>query len=108
MPYTRNTRIKVVHKKHEDIYTAQVEYRIPFTKISWWVDFKEIGLSFIDYFTDGCSAPYKAQINCFFSEDISSLRGLDWAKAIIDEYHKLMDEKEHKDIVEYIKYPQEE
>lgn len=28
-----------------------------------------------------------------------------YGKEILDEYHKLMDEKEHKDIVEYIKYP---
>lgn len=36
MPYTRNTRIKVVHKKHEDIFIAQVEYRVPFAGTTWW------------------------------------------------------------------------
>lgn len=40
MPYTKNTRIKVVNKKFHKEYTAQVEYRYPFTNIKVWEDFQ--------------------------------------------------------------------
>lgn len=105
MPYTRNTRIKVVHHKYKDEYIAQVEYRIPFTKISWWLDFKSVEPSILILLTNNYPSPFEAHRNCLWDEEANKLRGLDWAKAIIDEYHKLMDEKEHKDTVEYIKYP---
>ena len=105
MPYTRNTRIKVVHKKHEDVFIAQVEYRVPFAGTTWWVDFENVEPGILHLFDKEGPLPWEATWICIHSKETEDLVGLDWAKAIIDEYHKLMDEKELKDTVEYIKYP---
>ena len=112
MPYTRNTRIKVVNKKHTKEYTAQVEYRYPLTNITVWESFEDD--SVLDelkwMFTDGSgiSIATKAYNKCVWDENLDNVEGLEWAKAVIDRYHRLLDEKEHKDTVEYVKYPDQE
>ena len=43
MPYTRNTRIKVIVKKHSKEWIPQVEFRFPLLGLSWWKDFEDSG-----------------------------------------------------------------
>lgn len=106
MPYTRNTRIKQTKWKHKQTSEAQVEYRYPFTKITkwesfddlakdqdvWWILFKE-------------SLPIKAYYKTLLNKEHNEKQGEDWAKAIIDQYHKLLDDVEAVPEINYIKYP---
>ena len=41
MPYTRNTRIKVITKKNSKEWIPQVEFRLPLLDPSWWQDFED-------------------------------------------------------------------
>lgn len=111
MPYTKNTRIKVVNKKFHKEYTAQVEYRYPFTNIKVWEDFQNTSCNVLKGVLtngSGCSIPLNAYYDCLWDDYVEEVKGLEWAKAIIDRYHKLLAEKEHKNTVEYIKYPDED
>lgn len=111
MPYTRNTRIKVTHKKYARSCVAQVEYRYPLTNITVWEDFEDTSTSVLKcLFTEGsgASTPLQAYNECCWNEELTEVKGMDWAKAVIDHYHKLLDEMDYKDTVEYIKYPDEE
>lgn len=109
MPYTRNTRIQVTEKLNSVNYKAQVEYRYPLTKITTWVDFIEVpyatALQFMFCDTKTGELAWQADANCINNSELDDAKGLDWAKAQIDEYHKLFDESEYTPIVKYIKYP---
>lgn len=100
MPYTRNTRIKVITKKNSVEHIAQVEYRLPIIGSLHWEDIDTIERG---HFKDDTA--FTARRNCLWNESLDDTKGQEWAKALIDEYLKLLDENEHVDIVEYIKYP---
>lgn len=108
MPYTENTRIKVVNKRKSKHYTAQVEYRWPLFGFKEWVDFEdshECGLDLL-FFKDDYQNPASFAICEVAREDMgSALKGEAWAKAIIDKYHEVLKDRNHKDTIEYIKYP---
>lgn len=109
MPYTRNTRIKVTTYKHKTSYTAQVEYKYPIIGKTVWENFSDVDVGFFNVMfckdSSGWPLPWLAERNCHQNKELEEVRGLDWAKAIIDQYHKLFDEKEYKPSVDYIKYP---
>ena len=48
---------------------------------------------------------FKAYKNALWADNYESRRGFEWAQAIIDEYHKLLEEEECVPVVEYTKYP---
>lgn len=98
MPYTRNTRIKVINKKYSKEYIAQVEYKYPIIGLKIWEDFN-CGTIWTTTKAD------RAYLRALHKPEYEEHTGLQWAKDIIDEYQKLMSEIEHKDTVEYIKYP---
>lgn len=109
MPYTRNTRIRHVKKLHNSSYTAQVEYRYPFTKITQWEDIAEVRygpLFWWEFFKDfEGNLAWQADRDCIHDPELEEVKGLEWAKAQIDRYHELYDEYEAGTTVEYIKYP---
>lgn len=108
MPYTRNTRIRHVKKLYNSRYTAQVQYRVPLTKITWWEDFSDVGYGFLKWqFLKDFQGelPFRAERDCIHNAELEEVKGLEWAKAIIDRYHELYDEYEAGTAVEYIKYP---
>lgn len=90
MPFTRNTRIKKIKKMNSTQYIAQVQYRIPFTKITWWEDFNQVAYGLVQWQS---------------LKDFNGKKGLDSAKATIDYYLYVYDEKEAGTTVGYIKYP---
>lgn len=105
MPYTRNTRIKKIEHKHSVEYVAEVEYKYPILGISCWIEFeKSCGHPVFGVFYPKC-LPYKSFVNCCWDDSLEDVEELGWAKALIDEYHKLYDESEWKPKVSYIKYP---
>ena len=108
MPYTRNTRIRHLKKLNSSRYTAQVQYRVPLTKITWWENFHEVGYGFIKWYIfkdfQG-ELPFRAERDCLHDPVHTEKKALDWAKAVIDRYHELFDEQEAGTTVEYIKYP---
>lgn len=98
--YTRNTRIKVVTKKHSKEWIPQVEFRVPLIGLSWWQDFEDscpIILSGI---------PWQAYKECVWNKNLEAVDDEQFAKAVIEAYHRILDEKEHKDVVEYVKWPE--
>ena len=107
MPYTRNTRIKITHHKHKTSYVAEVEYVYPILGIKVWEEIDGIERSLFDaLFMKGQPIPYTAACDCWRDPELKEVTGLPWAKALIDQYHKLYDEAGWKPIVEYIKYPE--
>ena len=106
MPYTRNTRIKVTEHLHKTNYKAQVEYKYPLLGIKEWVNIEEVEIGLICcMFMKGSPLPYRASLDCSQKGELREVRGMDWAKALIDQYHKLFDESEFTPIVKYVKYP---
>jgi len=106
MPYTRNTRIKVVNKAHSTEYTAQVEYKYPLIGKTVWKDFDEVEYGgWFWLLTQSPQLPWKADSDCLHNDDLEEAIGIDWAKAIIDRYHEFFDEREFKSTTEYVKYP---
>ena len=97
MPYTRNTRIKIEKYKHNVKYTPQVEYRFPLLGFCVWEDFEDI------YFNMGFGRNRHACSSAWIRArgDDNYIR----SKSVIDNYHKLMDDIEHKVEVIYEKYP---
>ena len=100
MPYTRNTRIKVITKKNSKEWIPQVEFRIPLLGLSWWEDFDKCPI------TIGSGTPWRAYKNCVWDNNLDSVDDEQFAKAVIEAYHSILDEKEHKDVVEYVKWPE--
>lgn len=109
MPYTRNTRIKHLKRLHNNSYTAQVEYRYPFTKITKWEDIADVKygpLFWWEFYKNWeGNLAWQADRDCIHNPDLEEVKGLEWAKAQIDRYHELFDEQEAGTTVEYIKYP---
>lgn len=108
MPYTRNTRIRHLKKLNSNRYTAQVEYRIPLTNITYWEDFSDVEYGFLKWqFLKDFQGelPFRAERDCLHDSVQNEKGGLDWAKAVINRYHELFDEQEAGTAVEYIKYP---
>jgi len=108
MPYTENTRIKVVSKRTHKTYAAQVEYRYPFTKFTTWVDFEDthdVTIAGFLGFNNTRNAASFAICEASRLDKGDKLKGLVWAQAIIDKYHEVIADRNHKDTVEYIKYP---
>lgn len=106
MPYTRNTRIKVTKHLHKTNYKAQVEYQYPLIGLKEWVNIQDVEHSLVHYaFMKGSPLPYMASVDCALDISLEDVRGIEWAKALIDQYHKLFDESEFKPVVEYVKYP---
>lgn len=111
MPYTRNTRIRITENLHNSNYCAQVEYKHPVTRITKWVDifnaphsnYPLLEILFCD--NRGGSLPWQADRDCLNNTELEGVKGMDWAKAQIDQYHKLFDEQEFTPIVKYVKYP---
>lgn len=111
MAYTRNTRIKVTEYLNKTNYCAQVEYKHPITRSLKWIDigaaphsnYPVLEMMFCER-TYG-SLPWQADRDCLNNKELDEIKGIDWAKAQIDEYHKLFDEQEFTPTVEYIKYP---
>lgn len=98
MLYTRNTRIKITENKHSKEYSAQVEKK--FLGFHWWVSFSSCSISFFD------SVAGDALWEACMVEDSPDCE-YEFAKLVIDKYHKLLDEKEYKPKVTYEKYPNE-
>jgi hypothetical protein len=106
MPYTRNTRIQVTKHLHKTNYKAQVEYRYPITGLKCWENISDVGYNYFFWMIDSrVPIAWQADINCVNNAELDDVKGIDWAKAQIDEYHKLFDEQEFTPTVEYVKYP---
>jgi hypothetical protein len=106
MPYTRNTRIKVTEHLHKTNYKAQVEYKYPLLGIKVWENFSEVEFTLTQHlFFKGSPLPWQADVDCINNSELDEVKGLDWAKAQIDQYHKLFDESEFIPVVKYVKYP---
>jgi hypothetical protein len=106
MPFTRNTRIQVVTKAHTTEYTAQVEYKYPITGNTVWEDFDKVEYGgWFWLIGQTPQLPWKADSDCHHNIELDEVSGMDWAKAVIDQYHKLFDEQEFPPIVKYVKYP---
>lgn len=109
MPYTRNTRIRHLKRLHSNCYTAQVEYRYPFTKFTKWEDISDVKYGppfWWEYLKDfEGNLAWQADRDCLNDSKLQEVKGLEWAKAVIDQYHKLFDEQEAGSSVNYIKYP---
>lgn len=117
MPYTRNTRIKITHHKHKTSYVAEVEYVYPcippILGIKVWENINDVEPNlFQTFFSPPVAWPtaWRASRDCMWDKGLEDVSGLDLAKALIDQYHKLYDEDEYQKnsdpVVEYIKYPE--
>lgn len=111
MPYTRKTRIKVTTYLNKTNYCAQVEYKHPITRSLSWIDISKAPYSnyplieAMFYERTHGSLPWQADRDCLNNKDLDEVKGLDWAKALIDQYHKLLDEQEFTPTVKYVEYP---
>lgn len=106
MPYTRNTRIKKIEHKHSVEFIAEVEYKYPILGITQWEEIDEVETSLFHHLVmKGNPLPFEAASNCWARNELDEIKGLEWAKTLIDEYHKLYDEEEFEPVVSYIKYP---
>lgn len=108
MPYTRNTRIKTTKYLQKQTSVAEVEYRYPFTKVTKWVEFEDTCVSMFTWLIckeDYQTTPFKAWRNSVWDEANEEVKGKEFAKIVIDTYHKMLDEEEYTPVVEYTKYP---
>ena len=105
MPYTRHTRIKVVHKKNNRESTAQVLYRYPLTKFTKWVNFEDSMTSLVPCFLGIGSVAWEGYKKALWNNEHEKKKGIEWAKAIIEEYHTLIDEEQWVDVIQYVDYP---
>lgn len=106
MPYTRNTRIKTTKFKHKQTSVAEVEYKYPLIGITKWVEFEYSDGNTLSWMLTGDNIAFKAYKNALWADNYESRKGFEWAQAIIDEYHKLLDEEEWVPEIKYIKYPE--
>lgn len=84
-----------------------MEYVYPILGIKVWEEIDGVETSFFGYLL-GTKQPlaWDAARDCWNNPELKEVRGLPWAKALIDQYHKLYDEVEWRPVVEYIKYPE--
>lgn len=73
------------------------------TKITKWVSFDETSPNIFLPLED--STAHTAYIKAVCDEANEDKKGDEWAKAIIDQYHKLLDDEEVEPEITYSKYP---
>lgn len=103
MPYTRNTRIKTTKHLYRKESVAEVEYRYPFTNITEWVAFND-SYNVLSCIVGKESVPYKALIDCSVRA-ADNITDEEFARMVIDEYHRMLDEQGYVPEVTYTKYP---
>lgn len=107
MPYTRNTRIKTTKYLYKKTSVAEVEYRYPLTNITKWVEFSAscAGWTIIFAHDNYQTTPFKAWWKSGWDKGNAEVKDEEFAKIVIDTYHKMLDEQEYSPVVEYTKYP---